>query len=112
MAKATGKTAIKKKITKKTTSKKIGKSAAVAKVTFRPDARQTAALVKLGLAGAANAIRATKALGLPITYLQNGILYRENADGTKEIIIPQPVKRQAKKTAPLLKKGMVLHAKK
>lgn len=80
---------------------------------FRSDARQTATLIKVGRTGAANAIRASKALGLPITYLQNGVLYKEYADGTKEIIETGTVKKNGiKEGANRLKKGMVLHAKK
>lgn len=108
--------AILPKTAKIKTSKAIVKSATVAKagrVSFRSDARQTATLVKVGRAGAANAIRATKALGLPITYMQNGVLYREYPDGVKEIIVTVAVKKAlTKKSSHPLKKGMVFHAKK
>ncbi len=108
--------AIPKKSAKIKTSKTVTKSATVTKagrVSFRSDARQTATLVKVGRAGAANAIRATKALGLPITFMQNGVLYKEYPDGTKEIIITAAVKKTLpKKASHPLKKGMVFHAKK
>lgn len=101
---------------KKATSKNVVKSATVAKAgkaAFKSDARQTASLVKAGRIGAANAIRASRALGLPITYMQDGNLYREFSDGTKEMIAPDVVKKAvAKKTTNQLRKGMVLHARK
>ena len=83
----------------------------VGKVVFRTDAKQTATLVKVGRKGAANAIRASKALGLPITYLERGVIVRELPNGVKEIIakVKRPV---ANKSVASLKKGMILHAKK
>ena len=111
--------AIKKGAAKKATSQRAVKKATLVrtgKILFRSDVKQTATLVKVGRTGAANAIRETKALGLPITYLQGGVLYKEYPDGRKEILAAVAVKKTAaKKTAKVatpLKKGMVLHAKK
>ena len=98
---------------KKLTSKGVVKASSVittGKTVFRPDNRQTASLVQAGREGAAQAIRASRALGLPITYLQNGSLYKEFPDGTKEILKKAPVKSTSKK-ASQLKKGMILYAK-
>jgi len=80
---------------------------------FRPDVKQTAVLVKVGRAGSANAIRASKALGLSITYMKNGVLYKEDSNGTKEIVSTSIKQNSASKKSSLpLKKGMLLHAKK
>ena len=82
------------------------------KVVFKSDP-QTSKLIKVARIATANAIRASRALGLPITYMQNGKLYREFADGSKEVIFSAPQeKANAKKTSIPLKKGMVLHARK
>lgn len=101
---------------KKVTSKGIVKSSAVSKRgkrVFKSDARQTAALIKAGRTGSANAIRASRALGLPITYLQNGTIYEEYPDGSKKEIGSGLVKKRvSKKDGQILKKGMVLHARK
>ena len=101
---------------KKTTVKNVVKGKAMEKKAqslFKSDARQTAALVKAGRMGAANAIRASRALGLPITYLQNGTIYEEYPDGSKKKIGSGSVKKRvSKKDGQILKKGMVLHARK
>jgi type IV secretory pathway ATPase VirB11/archaellum biosynthesis ATPase len=114
MAKAQVRKATVKKTSSKVVSKKAHKIAAVrsvGKVVFRADAKQTAALVKVGRKGAANAIRASKALGLPITYLENGHIVRELSNGDKEIVakVSRPV---ITKSVVSYKKGMILHAKK
>ncbi|HUZ59949.1 MAG TPA: hypothetical protein VMU83_14335 [Hanamia sp.] len=101
---------------KKVTLKGIVKSPTVSKGgkrIFKSDARQTAALIKAGRMGAANAIRASRALGLPITYLQNGTIYEEYPDGSKKKIESGLIKKGvSKKDGQILKKGMVLHARK
>lgn len=85
-----------------------------AKPVFRMDVKETAILIKAARESAANAIRTSKALNLPITYMQNGVVIKEQANGVKEILIPKintpkPTKKQ---TTIKLKKGMVLYAKK
>lgn len=114
MAKAQARKATVKKTSSKVMAKKAHKIAAVrsvGKVVFRTDAKQTAILVKVGRNGAANAIRASKALGLPITYLERGVIVRELPNGVKEIVakVKRPV---VNKSVASLKKGMILHAKK
>ena len=101
------KKAPRKKLVKSTTIKlkKVSRSSMLS-------AKETTSLVKIGRAASANAIRASKALGLSITYMEKGVIYRENADGTKEIIKEAPKKVFPKKTSMPLKKGMVFHAKK
>ena len=116
MATAKVKSAGKKATPKKQSKVKQVKSTItnnLSKPIFRPDTKQTAALVKAGRIGSANAIRASKALGLSITYMRKGVMYLELPDGTKEIIATfEPEKPMAKKAKSPLKKGMVFHAKK
>jgi hypothetical protein len=116
MTKSKLKLIAKKTTTKKAVPKRVVKHGIVAKgrnKVFRSDVKQAATLVKVGRLGSANAIRALKALDLPITYMQNGVLYRELSNGTKEKIVTVSSKKQgSKKTALPLKKGMVLHATK
>lgn len=112
--KAAVKKASSKVVAKRIMAKQVHKVAAiksVGRVVFRTDARQTATLVKVGRNGAANAIRASKALGLPITYMEKGVIVRELPNGVKEIVamVNKPV---VKKSVVSFKKGMILHAKK
>jgi ribosomal protein L30E len=81
-----------------------------AKPAFRSDTKQTATLVKVGRSAAVNAVRASKALGLPITYMKNGEVIKEMADGTKKVIVAAA--NNPKKQSVALKKGMVFYAKK
>ena len=75
---------------------------------FRRDNEATNILVKAGKLSSEDAIRSSKALGLTITYLENGWVIKETADGNKV-----KVKKHALVAAPIeLKKGMILHVKK
>jgi hypothetical protein len=56
------------------------------KKPFRPDSRQTEKLVQAGRDAGRDAIRTSKEHGLDVTYINNGIIYKESVDGTKEII--------------------------
>ena len=56
------------------------------KIEFKPNTAHTNLLVKAGKLSAERSIRENKALGLPITYLEDGQIIREFADGRKEII--------------------------
>ena len=73
---------------------------------FRNDVRQTKSLVDAGIASAKNAIRQSKALDLPVTYIKNDVIYVEDKSGVKQqgIIVR---KEQPKN----LTKGMILRAK-
>ncbi len=110
---------IKKSTTKKAAAKnvvvkKVHKVAAVKSTgnfAFRGDAKQTATLIRAGRTGAATAIRASKALGLPITYMENGVIVRELPNGVKEIVVTA-TKSGLKKSSTSFKKGMIFHAKK
>jgi hypothetical protein len=78
------------------------------KFVFRKDATQTKTLVKAGKESAKNALRASRALGISVSYIENGILYEERPDGQVE----EKQKLAKPKEAPFtLTKGMVLHAK-
>jgi hypothetical protein len=98
------------KVRKSPPSKSAGKKNSAA-TAFRSDSRHTATLVKIGSSGAIDAIRSSKALGLPITYMLNGIVYREQPDGSKEIIKESKRKRVIVKGDNILKKGVILHAR-
>lgn len=79
----------------------------VNKMKFRRDNNQTTSLEKAGKEAAINAVRHAKALGLTITYIENGSVYEEQPNGT--IVLKKTVE---KKESPfLLTKGMILHAK-
>ncbi|MBK0370908.1 hypothetical protein I5M07_13820 [Flavobacterium sp. SE-1-e] len=77
------------------------------KEQFSPDHKQTKSLVAAGKEAASKAVRHSKALDLTITYIENGFVYEENAQGIKTAI-----KILEKKEPTIsLTKGMVLHAK-
>lgn len=96
-------------------AKKIAPKTAIVKpsvkTVFRQDVRQTATLVRVGRAGAANAIRASKALGLPITYMEGGAVIQELPNGVKNVLTTITDAR-INTPAISLKKGMIFHAKK
>lgn len=74
---------------------------------FRQDYNQTKSLVKAGIISGDNAVRRSKALDLVVTYIENGIIYEEQPDGSKkqiEVLERKPVKI-------ILEKGMVFHGK-
>ncbi len=116
MAKRTAKTATAKVPVKNTTAKTVRRTVAAAKPAksvFRTDSKQVAVLERAGRTSASNAIRASKALGLSITYMQKGVIYKEHTDGTKEVIVSiGSAKSATKSPKTALKKGMVLYAKK
>ncbi len=115
MAKVQPRKAAVKKSAKKVIAKKIAPKKAVVKPTgknvFRQDVKQTATLVRVGRAGAANAIRASKALGLPITYMEGGAVIQELPNGVKNVLTTVTDTR-INTPAISLKKGMIFHAKK
>lgn len=77
------------------------------KVIFRKDYKQTQSLVEAGEQAAATAVRHAKALDLTITYIEDGVVYEEQPNGT--LIKKKSV--AIKETPFVLTKGMVLHAK-
>jgi len=80
---------------------------------FVSDSKQTNTLIRASREASINAIKEARAMGLDITYLQDGILYREKPDGTrKEINSNRKSVSKGKLGNMVLKKGMILHAKK
>lgn len=105
-----------RKITpRKNAAKKVHKATVLVKrtgkIAFRGDAKQTAILVRVGRAGAANAIRASRALGLPITYIERGAVIQELPNGVKNIVVAA-TDAVINNPAISLKRGMIFHAKK
>lgn len=77
------------------------------RVSFRKDASQTKALVKAGRKATNTAVRASRALGLTITYIKDGIIYTEK-DGS--VVIKRELQENTKPPFKV-EKGLVLHAK-
>ena len=76
------------------------------KSTFRPDSKQTSTILKAAKKSAKNAIRASKALGLSITYMKNGAIIKEDPNGKLTTI-----KVTQSSITEKIKAGTVLHAK-
>jgi exo-beta-1,3-glucanase (GH17 family) len=74
---------------------------------FRKDVSQTNLLVKVGKVSGRNAIRMSKAMDLVVTYIEKGVVYEEQPDGTKNQI--DFVEINPSKIS--LKKGMILRGK-
>ncbi|WP_432670370.1 hypothetical protein [Flavobacterium sp. SM2513] len=78
------------------------------KVVFRKDTPQTNALLRASKDASATANRASRALGLTVTYIKDGTVYEESAEGTVHVIR----KIEENIVAPFeIKKGLVLRAK-
>ncbi len=99
---------------KKTIYAKVGSSTSKKKRGFRADFRQVASLLKIGKLAAQRAIRSSKALGLSITFMEKGVLYREHPDGTKDILNDEGLIYVSSRNngATALKKGDVLNVRK
>ncbi|MFN0188225.1 MAG: hypothetical protein ACKVQV_05940 [Bacteroidia bacterium] len=99
---------------KKTIYSKLGSVSTKKKYGFRTDFRQVASLLKIGKTAAQRAIRSSKALGLSITFMEKGVLYREHPDGTKDILNDENLVYVSSKTNKLnnLKIGDVLNVRK
>lgn len=77
------------------------------KIIFRKDASQTKALVKAGKVAAKTANRASRALGLTVSYIKDGVIYEE-----KEGVVVKKGRIEKQADTPFeIKKGLVLHAK-
>lgn len=79
-----------------------------AKILFRKDTPQTKALVKAGRVASKRAFSASKALGLSISFIKNGVIYEESSDGS--VVIKRQIETTVK-TPFKVTKGLVLHAK-
>ncbi|WP_374539968.1 hypothetical protein [Flavobacterium sp.] len=80
----------------------------MSKIVFRKDVLQTKALVKAGRISAKRAFSGSKALGLSVSYIKDGIIYEEDSNGNTR------VKSQIEplvETSFKIEKGLVLHAK-
>ena len=64
------------------------------KKRFKSDSKETSVLVKAGINAAKNAIRTSKALGLDITFMQNGIVYKEKPNGELKVYETSPRKKK------------------
>lgn len=73
----------------------------------KPSAESTL-LIKAAKDASKKAIRTSKALGLDITYLKNGIIYKETAEGEIKVVGKN---KQAIPRKIILKKGSILNAK-
>jgi hypothetical protein len=80
----------------------------MAKIIFRKDASQTKALVKAARVSAKRAYSGSRALGLTVSYIKDGIVFKEDADGNA-VAVKQI--EQINVTPFELKKGLVLHVK-
>jgi hypothetical protein len=77
---------------------------------FRGDYRQTAILIKIGKEGALIAIRESKALGLEITYMEKGVIIKEDANGVKVNVSGTPTKgKKTRVKGSHIPKGTILH---
>ena len=82
------------------------------KPEFTSDSNEIAQLISAGKRAAANAIRTTKALGLEITYLENGVIYKESPNGTSTLFMKVEHREIGIKQVKQVKKGMVFTIKK
>lgn len=80
----------------------------MAKQVFRKDKKQTKVLVKAGKVASKRAFSASKALGLTVSYIENGIVYIEDSNGNR--IIQNTIENKVE-TPFEIKKGLILHAK-
>lgn len=78
------------------------------KSIFKKDSRQTKALIKASKLASQTANRESRALGISVTYIKDGTIYEESAQG----IITALKDIEQNSTAPFeIKKGLVLRAK-
>ncbi len=79
---------------------------------YKSESKETAKLISAGRKSATNAIRASKALGLEITYMKDGIVYKEKPNGEKKVLVKVAVTSQGPKNHLQLKKGMIFNVNK
>jgi hypothetical protein len=79
----------------------------MAKFIFKEDINQTKALVKAGRIAAERAYKGSKALGLTVSYIKDGIVYSEDASG--HVVKIKTI--ETTKPPFEIKKGLILHAK-
>lgn len=74
---------------------------------FRKDSDQTNLLVRVGKISGQNAVRRSKEMNLAVTYIEKGVVYQEQPDGSKiqiDMVDSKPTKIS-------FKKGMILRVK-
>lgn len=71
---------------------------------FRPDTKQTGALVKAGKAAAIDARRDSKAQGIAVTFIEGDAIYKEHPNGKIEKV----GKVRVTANEPTITKGTVL----
>jgi hypothetical protein len=76
--------------------------------TFKKDELQTKALLKAARISAQRALSGSKALGLSVTYIKDGKIYEEDANG--KTVFKSDLNR-TRKIPFKIKKGSILHAK-
>ena len=78
------------------------------KIVFRKDVNQTRTLIKAARNSSKRAVSESKVLGLTITYMKDGVILEEDAQGNISIVndtlVPQELPYK-------IEKGMILHAK-
>lgn len=81
---------------------------------FRSDFKHVELLLKIGKSASTKAIKTSKALGLSITFMEKGVVYKEHPDDTSEILNDESANYLALKGAESesLKKGTVLNFRK
>lgn len=77
------------------------------KKIFRRDTLQTKTLERASRISSQNALRCTRALNLPVTFIENGTIIKELSDG-KKVVLGSLTVSSAEVT---VKKGMILHVK-
>lgn len=77
------------------------------KPVFRKDNKQTSALVKAAKTAAETANRASRALGLTVAFIKDGVIYEEQQG---KVTVREHIKEEVDSTIKL-KKGLILHAK-
>ena len=78
-------------------------------ISISKEAKQ---LVNAGRKSASNAIRASKALGLEITFMKDRVIYKEKPNGEKTVLIKVAETSQNIKHTIPLKKGMIFNVNK
>ena len=75
---------------------------------FRKDVNQTRTLIKAARNSSKRAVSESKVLGLTFTYMKEGVIFEEDAQGNTSIVndtlVPQELPYK-------IEKGMILHAK-
>lgn len=80
----------------------------MSRIIFRKDVPQTKALVKAARVSGKRACSGSKALGLSVSFIKNGVVYEEDANGN--VIIINRIEPSTD-TPFKIEKGLILRAK-